>query len=118
MHKLLPLALLVATPALADPARVTAIDATPSATGWTFDVTLEHGDTGWDDYADGWRIELSDGTIIGDRPLTHPHVDEQPFTRSTSGVIIPEATAQVFIRTRTNVDGWDAATTPYPLPAR
>lgn len=114
MKYLIPL-LLAASPALADPAQVVGINATPSSNGWRFDVTLTHGDTGTDDYADGWRVELADGTIIGDRPLAHPHVNEQPFTRATSGVEIPDGTAQVFIRTRTNVDGWAETTTAHPL---
>ena len=72
--------------------------------------------TGWEGYADGWRVELADGTVIGDRPLGHPHVEEQPFTRSTSGVSIPDGTAQVFIRARTNVEGWAEDTTPFDVP--
>lgn len=114
MKYFLPL-LLATAPALADPAAVVGIEATPTSNGWRFDVTLQHGDTGWDDYADGWRVELSDGTVIGERPLAHPHVEEQPFTRSTSGVAIPEGTTHVFVRARTNVDGWANETTPYDV---
>ena len=44
-----------------------------------------HPDTGWDDYADGWRVLDMDGNELGMRVLHHPHVDEQPFTRSLSG---------------------------------
>ena len=80
------------------------------AGGWTFRATLEHADTGWDDYADGWRVETSDGTILGERPLLHPHVDEQPFTRSLAGVTIPEGIAEVVIRARTSVEGWSEHT--------
>lgn len=115
MRYLIPF-VLAAAPAAADPAQVTDIAATRTANSWTLTVTLAHGDTGWDDYADGWRVELADGTIIGDRPLGHPHVEEQPFTRSTSGVTIPDGTEQVFIRTRTNVDGWAEDTTPFEIP--
>jgi hypothetical protein len=115
MRYLIPL-LLVAAPALADPAQVTNVYASPSADLWRFDVTLTHADTGWDDYADGWRIELADGTVIGERPLGHPHVDEQPFTRTTSGVWIPNGVTEVFIRTRTNTEGWAEATTAYTVP--
>jgi hypothetical protein len=49
---------------------------------------LRHGDTGWDDYADGWRIETPAGEVLGTRVLHHPHVEEQPFTRSLGGVEI------------------------------
>lgn len=114
MKYLIPL-LLAASPAFADPAEVVEINATALPNGWRFDVTLAHADTGWDDYADGWRVELADGTVVGDRPLGHPHVAEQPFTRATSGVTIPEDITQVFIRARTNVDGWAETTTPHTL---
>lgn len=99
-------ALALAGAALADPAVV--VDARPSASGetWSFSVTLSHPETGWDDYADGWRVVLSDGTILGTRELLHPHADEQPFTRSLSGVTVPMGTERVFIETRTNVEGW------------
>jgi len=107
--------LLLATPTLADPARVVGVEATASGAGWRFDVTLEHGDTGWDDYADGWRVETPEGTILGERPLLHPHVNEQPFTRSVTGVAIPEGVGTVVIRARTNVEGW-ADTTSDPMP--
>ena len=58
--------------------------------------------TGWDDYADGWRVEAPDGTILGNRELLHPHANEQPFTRSLSGVVIPADLEEIQIRTRTN----------------
>ena len=114
-HIILATALIIG-PAAADPAQVEAIKAQPKGSTWTFSVTLRHGDTGWDDYADGWRVETKDGTILGERPLAHPHVNEQPFTRSQSNITLPANTETVFIRARTNVDGWDQATTPFPLP--
>ena len=83
---------------------------------WTVSVTLRHADTGWDDYADGWRVVKEDGTVLGTRTLFHPHVNEQPFTRSLSGVEIPTGTARVFIEARTNVDGWGEARLPLDLP--
>jgi hypothetical protein len=93
-------------PAQADPAQIVAATAQASGDRWQFDVTLAHGDTGWDDYADGWRVELADGTILGTRILVHPHVDEQPFTRSLRDVAIPGTTDIVHIRAATNVTGW------------
>ncbi|WP_108482882.1 hypothetical protein [Oceaniglobus ichthyenteri] len=107
---------LAAAPVLADPAIVKEVKAQTANDTWTFSVTLSHGDTGWDDYADGWRVEAANGTVLGERPLAHPHVDEQPFTRSQSGIAIPSGTARVFIRTRTNTEGWADTTTPFTLP--
>ena len=110
MKHLLVACLMVPIAAVADPAVVEDVSAQPSAGTWSFHVTLRHADTGWDDYADGWRVELSDGTILGERTLYHPHVQEQPFTRSLSGVKIPDGVSQVQIRARTLTDGWDSAT--------
>ncbi|MEM1386303.1 MAG: hypothetical protein AAF748_00645 [Pseudomonadota bacterium] len=103
-------AVIAASPAVADPAIVEDATATQSGSTWTFSVTLSHPDTGWDDYADGWEVLATDGTRLGFRELLHPHVNEQPFTRSLSGVTIPEGTTTVLIRARTNVDGWGEAT--------
>ncbi|PIB23062.1 hypothetical protein BFP76_08515 [Amylibacter kogurei] len=72
---------------------------------WRFDIALSHGDTGWDHYADGWGVYLADGTELGYRELLHPHVNEQPFTRSLSGVQIPEGTTSVIIKPRDTVHG-------------
>ncbi len=115
MRYVLPF-LLFTLPAHADPATVVDVEARQTSDGWRFDVTLAHADTGWDDYADGWRVELEDGTIVGERPLGHPHVEEQPFTRATSGVAIPDDVTEVFVRARTNVDGWAETTSAVELP--
>jgi hypothetical protein len=109
-------AFLIATPALADAPQVTSVVATQGPGGWTFEVTVRHPDTGWDHYADGWRIELPDGTVVATRELLHPHVDEQPFTRSLAGVAIPAGVTQVRIRSRCLVDGWSPDTVSVSLP--
>jgi hypothetical protein len=106
---------LCATTALADPAVIEGAEARASGSAWSFSVTLSHGDTGWDDYADGWRVVDEAGTELGYRELLHPHVNEQPFTRSLGGVAIPEGTTRVYIEARTNVTGWDAARFPVDL---
>ena len=102
---LLP-ALLAPVPAAAETPSVTAARAEADATGWRIDVTLAHPDTGWDHYADAWQVETPEGEVLGIRELAHPHVDEQPFTRSLSGVEVPEGLTSVAIRARCNVDGW------------
>lgn len=65
-----------------------------------FSVTLEHADTGWEHYANQWDVLSLDGDVLGTRVLYHPHVDEQPFTRSLSGVSIPKTMKQVKIRAK------------------
>ncbi|KNG93936.1 hypothetical protein [Pseudaestuariivita atlantica] len=74
--------------------------------GWRFDVTLSHPDTGWDHYADGWEVVDADGNALGYRELMHPHVTEQPFTRSLNSVVVPDGVREVFIRAKCSVHGW------------
>ncbi|MEO1469325.1 MAG: hypothetical protein AAFV86_09720 [Pseudomonadota bacterium] len=93
-------------PAVAGPAEVVAAEAVASGATWRFSATVRHGDTGWDHYADAWRVVGPDGTVYGTRELLHPHVDEQPFTRSLSGVAIPEGVDRVRVEARDSVHGW------------
>ena len=72
---------------------------------WRFDVTLRHGDTGWEHYADRWDVLAPDGGLLGSRTLFHPHVNEQPFTRSLSGVAIPPEINHVMIRANDTLHG-------------
>ena len=71
-----------------------------------FDVTLEHKDTGWEHYADKWEIYTPNNKLLATRPLYHPHVDEQPFTRSLSGVKIPEGINKVIVKGHDLVHGY------------
>ncbi len=73
---------------------------------WSVDVTLKHHDTGWDHYADNWRVVDDKGKILGDRVLYHPHVMEQPFTRSLNNVKILKDTQTVYIEAHDKVHGW------------
>lgn len=75
-------------------------------TKWRISVTLSHPDEGWDHYADGWELRGPAGELLDVRELLHPHVEEQPFTR-TLLTTIPEAIGYVTIRGRCNVDGLD-----------
>lgn len=106
---------LFGTAALADPPTIEAAKASRSGDGWRFDVTLLHPDTGWDHYADGWRVLTMDGEILGTRTLYHPHVNEQPFTRSLGGIDVPEGTTQVKIEAKCSVDGWSGTYFPVTL---
>ena len=105
----------VAGPAFAHPPTVEAVTFSQSGGGYTFSVTIRHAETGWDDYADGWRVEAADGSVLGTRILHHPHENEQPFTRSLSGVEVPSGTDEVFVRAKTNTEGWSDDRTPVPL---
>ncbi|MGJ8546249.1 MAG: hypothetical protein ACSHWZ_12470 [Sulfitobacter sp.] len=100
----------LATPALADDAKIINVHTQKSSSGWQFDVTVQHGDTGWDHYVDAWRVLDANGVTLGQRNLAHPHVNEQPFTRSLSGVKIPEGVSEVQIQTRDLPGGWAKTT--------
>ncbi len=101
---------------VADPPAVVAAIATQSGDTWRFDVTLRHPDTGWDHYADAWEVLSPQGEQLGLRVLAHPHVEEQPFTRSLAGVTVPAGTEYVMIRARCLVDGWAEAQLRVDLP--
>jgi hypothetical protein len=100
------LALSSTLPALADSPRIESYTAWQQGDDWTFNVTLSHPDTGWDHYADGWRVLDEEGNELGLRVLAHPHVNEQPFTRSLSGILFPDDTKHLEIQARCSVDGW------------
>ncbi|SLN36445.1 hypothetical protein [Roseisalinus antarcticus] len=114
MRLVLPI-ILAAPAAFADPPEITAVTVEQTGAGWQVSVTLLHPDTGWEHYADAWRLEAPDGTPLGTRELLHPHETEQPFTRSLTGVTIPPDLAEVHIRARCNTDGWNTGTTMVPL---
>ncbi|MBT3916425.1 MAG: hypothetical protein HN731_04195 [Rhodospirillaceae bacterium] len=65
---------------------------------YRFTVTLRHADDGWKHYADNWEVLTVQGTVLGIRKLLHPHVNEQPFTRSIRSVRIPAGIKEVVIR--------------------
>lgn len=73
---------------------------------WAVNVTLKHADEGWDHYADRWQVIDGEGRVLGDRILHHPHVNEQPFTRGLSRVVIPTNTHVVYIRAHDSRHGW------------
>jgi hypothetical protein len=102
----LVLACCLAAPALGGEAMVSAATARRSGGSWHFDVTVRHADEGWEHYADQWRVRGPDGTVYGARELFHPHVDEQPFTRSLTGIAIPDGVGRVSIEAHDLLHGW------------
>ncbi len=95
----------------ADVLFVRAVETAPET--WTFSVTVAHPDEGWEHYADGWDVVLPDGTTVKPQPnapftrvLAHPHVDEQPFTRSASRIHIPADVQRVRVRAHDSRHGW------------
>jgi len=93
-------------PVSAGEADVEKVRAERAADGtYTFHVTVRHADTGWEHYANAWTVLAPDGTVLGERVLLHPHVGEQPFTRSLSGVTIPDGVTRVIVRARDSRHG-------------
>jgi len=81
------------------------IDVQISASGnglFQISATLEHADTGWDHYANRWDVLDENGNVLGSRELLHPHVNEQPFTRSLQ-LKIPESVKTVTIQANDSV---------------
>ena len=113
---LVPLLGMFAHTVLAGEADVTAVSVEAAGNGqWRFDVSVRHADTGWEHYANGWEVVGPDGTVLGKRVLAHPHVNEQPFTRS--GLIdIPAGITKVTVRANDLVHGLGGAEMIVTLP--
>ena len=94
------------------------VDAVAESTDgeWRFDVTLSSPYDTPERYADAWRIVGPDGVVFGVRELAHDHQNEQPFTRSLSGVEIPVGVTTVTIEGRDQLNGWGGATLTLDLP--
>lgn len=75
----------------------------------TFNVTVRHADAGWEHYADHWRVLSPGGNELGRRILHHPHVTEQPFSRSLSGVHIPAEIGEVTVEAHDSVHQYGGA---------
>ncbi len=83
-----------------------------------FSVTVQHADSGWDHYADAWQVLTTDGRVLATRTLLHPHVDEQPFTRSLGGVEIPADIHTVVLRAHDKVHGYGGVEKRVDIPRR
>jgi len=81
-----------------------------------FDVTVRHDDTGWSHYANRWEVLDESGEVIATRVLRHPHVNEQPFTRSLRGVEIPTSVERVRVRANDSHHGLGGAVFDVEIP--
>ena len=73
-----------------------------------FAVSVRHEDTGWDHYADAFEVLDSEGHVLATRVLRHPHLTEQPFTR-TLDARVPLAVERVTVRARDSRHGYGGA---------
>nr|WP_306266727.1 hypothetical protein [Pararhizobium sp. IMCC3301] len=107
------------SPALAGEAEVVTAAATPDSTGaWRIDATIRHADEGWEHYANAFEVLGPQGRILAVRVLVHPHVEEQPFTRSLGDVAIPPGTDFIVIRARDSVHEYGGSEFRIDLPAQ
>jgi hypothetical protein len=107
---------LAAGVASADAPTVTGARAEKIGGLWMIEVTLAHKDTGWDHYANGFEVQAPDGTRLGYRELTHPHVGEASFQWALTGLKIPDDISYVLIRPRCSLVGWSAEPVRLDLP--
>ena len=106
MYLWLMLILMTGIQATALASEADVIDVKVARTGpdtYSFAVTVRHADTGWDHYADKWEVLGPDGTVLATRELMHPHVDEQPFTRTLDGVHLAPTVKRVRVRAHDKV---------------
>jgi len=99
-------AFIFTSPAFANDVEIIKVVLTKRSGTWQADVTLKHADTGWKHYADGWRLVDSQGNEIGKRTLYHPHVNEQPFTRTLSGFHLANDIKVIFVEAHDLKHGW------------
>lgn len=107
--------ILTAQAAAADYATIKSVRATQKGGLWSFTVTISHEDRGWEHFSDAWRVVDKTGKQIAIRELIHPHVDEQPLTRSLSGIDLPDNMKEVGIQVRDTVGGWNPEIKRVPL---
>lgn len=116
-HILLLIFFFSASVAFAGEAGVIAVDVKSEGNNkYSFDVAVLHKDEGWKHYADKWDIVAPDSTVLDTRVLLHPHVNEQPFTRSLSFVKIPKTISQVTIRAHCSIHEYGGKTVTVDLP--
>ena len=84
---------------------------------WRVSATIQHADQGWDHYADGFQVLTDDGVLLADRALLHPHVNEQPFTRSTQTFSIPAGVSELVVLAHDSVHGLSGEEVRLTLPS-
>ncbi len=97
---------------------VTVVDVSIRSEGqhrYYLSTTLKHADAGWEHYADRWDVLDEVGKIVGQRILHHPHVNEQPFTRSLS-LNIPAHVKKITVRGHDLVHGDGPPSKAFLLP--
>ncbi|MBN1608212.1 MAG: hypothetical protein JW940_16390 [Polyangiaceae bacterium] len=97
-------------------ANVTAVVATPTSGGYTFDVSVESADLDCSQYANWWEVLSQSGALLYRRILEHSHTDENgtsdpdapgnTFTRS-GGPVDTTADEVVLVRAHISTEGYN-----------
>ena len=96
---------------------VTKVEVTGSADSRDFAATISSPYDTPERYADGIRVRSADrDTVYAMTELGHDHASEQPFTRSVTGVEIPEDVDSVVVEGRDQDNGWGGRTVRVELP--
>lgn len=68
-------------------------------------------------YADGWRVLAPNGDVLGKHELMHAHENEQPFTRTQTGLEIPQDVEKVTVEGRDLKNGYGGETVTVQVPS-
>ena len=83
---------------------------------WTLSVTISSPYDSPERYADGWRVLAPNGDVLGKHELMHDHANEQPFTRSQSGLEIPQDVQEITVEARDLKNGYGGETVTVSVP--
>lgn len=97
---------------------VIAAELEPQGDAWRLSATLSSPYDTPDRYADAFRALAEDGTELGVRELAHDHANEQPFTRSLTGLEVPDDVARITVEGRDQEHGWGGDTVEVEVPSR
>lgn len=95
---------------------VVGAELSPSGDTWTLEVTVSSPYDTPERYADGWRVLAPDGEVLGEHELSHDHADEQPFTRTQTGLEIPAGVDTVVVEGRDQDNGYGGGTVEVDVP--
>jgi hypothetical protein len=102
-----------AAPAMADEPRVLRAFAECNADSvCRVTATIRHADTGWQHYADRFEVLGNDDRVLASRVLRHPHVHEQPFTRTLAAIELPPDLEMIRVRANDSVHGLSQSSAP------
>ena len=121
MHRILAAAVLgtlagIQAAAAGEPSVVSAVIERTGRDTYIVHASIRHADEGWSHYADKCDVLAPDGTVLSTRVLMHPHVDEQPFTRSQPEIVIAREITSVTVRAHDNIHGYGSKTVTIDVP--